>query len=199
MAREATLDARCLRGSQPIIHHPVALGFPHPARRYRPGGSAFSFSGFNGCRDMERFPISRWKLISLGCRETSALARGATLSARWRHGPQSIRNHPVGLGIPPPAGRYRPGGSAFSSTDCSSCRDIEIFLIRRWELFLPVCGGTSALARGQLSPRASSMGPIQSAITQWGWGFHTLRTGIDTEVLRFPPRVVSIIKIPNNF
>ena len=163
------------------------------------GGSAFSSPFFFRYRDMERFQIWRWNLILPGCRETSALARGATLSARWRHGPQSIRNHPVGLGIPPPAGRYRPGGSAFSSTDCSSCRDIEIFLIRRWELFLPVCGGTSALARGQLSPRASSMGPIQSAITQWGWGFHTLRTGIDTEVLRFPPRVVSIIKIPNNF
>ena len=65
-------------------------------------------------------------------------------------------------------------------------------------LILPGCRETSALARGKLSPRASSMGPIQSAITQWGWGFHTLCTGINPEVLRFLPRVVPIIKIPKN-
>ena len=123
---------------------------------------------------------------------------GVKLSPRAASGPQPIIHHPAALGIPHPAGRCRPGGSAFSSKDCTSCRNIETFLIRRWELFLPGCGGTSVLARWQLSPRASSMGPIQSAITQWGWGFHTLWTGIDPGVLRFPPRVALIVKIPKN-
>ena len=45
------------------------------------GGSAFSSPFFFGYRDMERFQIWRWNLILPGCRETSALARGATLAA----------------------------------------------------------------------------------------------------------------------
>ena len=127
LARGEPLAAHWLRGPQPIIHHPVALGFPHPAGRYGPGGSAFSFPGFCRYEDMERLLIWRWKLILPRCRETSALARGATLAERWRHGPQSIRIHPVGLGIPHPAGRYRRGGSAFSAPGCSCNNDAEEF------------------------------------------------------------------------
>ena len=37
------------------------------------------------------------------------------------------------------------------------------------------------------------MSPSQSAITQWGWGFHTLRGGIDPGDLRFRPRVVEVV------
>ena len=47
---------------------------------------------------------------------------------------------------------------------------------------------------GQLSPRAGSMSPSQSAITQWGWGFQTLRGAIDRDSLRFGPRV-GVLKI----
>ena len=32
--------------------------------------------------------------------------------------------------------------------------------------------------------------PNQSAITQWGWGFHTLRDGVDPGDLRLRHRVV---------
>ena len=46
---------------------------------------------------------------------------------------------------------------------------------------------------GQLSPRASSMSPSQSAITLCGWGFPTLRGSIDPGDLRFRPRVVGIV------
>ena len=53
-----------------------------------------------------------------------------------------------GWGAPQPAGRYRPGGSAFSSAGFWSCRDMEGFLSRGWELILPGCGGTSSLGRG---------------------------------------------------
>ena len=46
---------------------------------------------------------------------------------------------------------------------------------------------------GQLSPRAGSMSLIQSATSQWGWGFHTQRSGIDPGDLRFRSRVVVVV------
>ena len=104
--------------------------------------------GFYTYRDMERLQIRRWKLIFPGCRETSALAGGATLAVRWRHGPQNILNPSVGLGFPHPAGRCRPDKAAFSFPGCWSYGDIEEFLIRRWELVVPGCGGTWTWARG---------------------------------------------------
>ena len=47
----------------------------------------------------------------------------------------------------------------------------------------------------QLSPRAGSMSPSQSAIRQWGWGFHTVRGGIGPGDLRFCPWVVRVVKV----
>ena len=137
MSRGATLAARWLDGPQPISNHPVGLGFPHPARRYRPGGSAFSSLGCWSCRDVKGFLIQRWELILPRCGGTSALSRGATLAARRLHEPQPISNHTVRLEFPHPAGRYRPGRYVFSSPGCWSCRYIEGFLLRGWELILP--------------------------------------------------------------
>ena len=57
---------------------------------------------------MEGFLTPRWELILSGCGGTSALARGATLAARWLHESQPISNQSVELGFPQPAGRYRP-------------------------------------------------------------------------------------------
>ena len=153
LARGATLAACWLHDEpQPISDHPVGLGFPHPAERYRPGGSAVSSLGCSSRTDMEGFMTRGWEIILPGCGRTSALARGATLATRWLDEPQPISNHPVGLGFPHPAGWYRPGGSAFSSPGYWSCRCMEGFLTRGWELILHGCGGTSALAQGQLSP-----------------------------------------------
>ena len=39
----------------------------------------------------------------------------------------------------------------------------------------------------------------QSATSQLGWGFHTLRGGIDPGDLRFRPRVVGVVEIWNGF
>ena len=47
--------------------------------------------------------------------------------------------------------------------------------------------------RGQLSPRAGSMSPSQSATSQCGWGFHTNRSGIDPGDLRFHLQFAEII------
>ena len=137
LSRGATLAARWLHERQPISNHPVGLGFPHPVGRYRSGGSAFTSPDCWSCRCIKGFLIRGWELILPGCGGTSALARGATLAARWLHEPQPISNHPVGLGFPHPAGRYRPGGFAFSSPYGWSCRDMDGFLIRGWELIVP--------------------------------------------------------------
>ena len=148
MARGATFAARWLYGHKPISNRQVGLGFPHLAGRCRPGGSAFSSPGCRTCRDMERFLIREYEIIPPGCTGTSALAREPTFAARWLHERQQKSHHPVGLGVPHPAGRYRLGGSAFSSPVCWICTDTERFLIRGREFILPGFGGTSALARG---------------------------------------------------
>ena len=100
---------------QPISNHPVGLGFPHLAGRYRPGRSLFLSPGCWSCRDMEDFLTRGWELTLSGFGGTSALARGATLAARWLHESQPISNHPVGLGFLHRVGRYRPGRSLFES------------------------------------------------------------------------------------
>ena len=64
---------------------------------------------------MEGFLTQGWELILPGCGGTSALAREATLAARWLHEPQPISNQPVELGFPHLAGRYRPGRFSLSS------------------------------------------------------------------------------------
>ena len=69
------------------------------------------------------------------------MSREATLAARWLHEPQPISNQPAGFGFPHPLGRYRPRGSACSSSGCC-CRDLEGFVIRGWELILPGCAGS---------------------------------------------------------
>ena len=125
LARGATLAARWLHEPQAISNHPVGLGFPHPSGRYRPGGSACTSPGSWSVRDMEIFLIRGWENILPGCGGTSALARGVTLAARWLHEPQPVSNHPVGLGFPHRAGRYRPGGSSFSSPGSWIVRDME--------------------------------------------------------------------------
>ena len=95
---------------QPINNHPVGLGFPHLAGRYRPGAFAFASLRCWSRKDMQGFLVRVWEIILPGCGGTSWLARGAILAARRLHKPQPISNHPVGLGFPHPAGRYRPGG-----------------------------------------------------------------------------------------
>ena len=124
---------RWLHEPQSTMAYPE-VGFPHPAGRYRPGRSAITSPGYWSCRDMEGFLTRGWDIIISGCGGTSALARGATLAARWIHEPQPISNHPVGLGFPHPAGRYRPGGSEFTFPGCWSCRDMDGFPTRGWEI-----------------------------------------------------------------
>ena len=41
--------------------------------------------------------------------------------------------------------------------------------------------------------------PSQSAISQWGWGFHTVRGGIDPEDHRSRPRFVEVADVRKYF
>ena len=65
-ARGATLAARWVRGLQSTSNQPVGLGFPHRARRYRPGRSPFSSLVSWSWRGMVRFRIRRYILSSPG-------------------------------------------------------------------------------------------------------------------------------------
>ena len=66
-------------------------------------------------------------------------------------------------------------------------------------LSFPTAAGPRRGPEGKVSPRPGSMGPSQSAITQLGWSFHTLRGGFDPRDLRFRPRVDGVIEILKNF
>ena len=143
---------RWLHEPQSTMVYPE-LGFPHRVGRYRPVGSPSWSPVCWKCRGMEGFLIRGWDLNLPVSGATSILARGATLAALWLHEPQPISNHPVGLGFPHRAGRYRPGGSPFSSRGCWSRMDTERFEIEREDPILRGRGGTSTL------PRAATFAP----------------------------------------
>ena len=72
---------------------------------------------------------------------------------------------------------------------------MEGFLIREWDLNLPVRGATSTLAQGATraarwlhAPKPISNQPVR-------WGVHTVRGGINPGDVRFRPRVVQIVEI----
>ena len=73
---------------------------------------------------------------------------------------------------------------------------MEGILLRGWEFILFVCGGTSTLAkRATLAARwLHERQPISNQ-PGWGWGFHTVRSGINPGDLRFRPRVVGVVDI----
>ena len=76
---------------------------------------------------------------------------------------------------------------------------MEGFLTWDGNISSPGAAGQRRWPEGQLSPRAGSKSPRQSAITQWGWSFHTVRGGIDSGDLLFRPRVVGGVKIWKDF
>ena len=119
---------------------------------------------------MYGFVIRGWELILPGCGGTLALARRATFAARCLHEPHPISNHPVGLGFPHPAGRYRPGESPFSSPRSWSCRYMEAFLIMRgWEpLRLGVCWLYVQSPANQRSDNGTGVSTPYRVVSTWG-------------------------------
>ena len=62
---------------------------------------------------MEGFQIRGWELILYGRGRTSALAQGATLTARWLHEPQPISIQLVGWGFYTARGGIDQGDTRF--------------------------------------------------------------------------------------
>ena len=92
MGGEATLAARWVYKLQSSSNHCTGVGFPHRARRCRPGGSIFSSTVCWISICMEGLRTWGWDLILPGCAGTSTLAPGANLAARWLCEPQSVSN-----------------------------------------------------------------------------------------------------------
>ena len=66
---------------------------------------------------------------------------------------------------------YQLGRTQFSPSGCWICTCIEVFLIRKWCLILPTCGGTSTLVRGEIIA-ARKLHEPQPISDQWmGVGF----------------------------
>ena len=76
---------------------------------------------------------------------------------------------------------------------------MEGFLTRGGKLSSPGAAGPRRWPKGQLSPRAGSRSPRQSAITQWGRGFHTLLGGNDLGDLSLRFWVVGVVEIWKGF
>ena len=76
---------------------------------------------------------------------------------------------------------------------------MEGFFIRDETKSSPGAAGSRCWLEGQLSTHAGAMSPSQSATSHWGWGFHTVRGGIDAGDLRFRPWVVGIVEIWKDF
>ena len=115
LARGATLASRWLHDPHPISNHLVGLGFPHPAGLYLPDGFEFSAQVSWSCRGLAGFLIRGWELILPAFGGTSALARGATLTARWLHEHQPISNQLVGRGLYTARGGIDPADLCFRS------------------------------------------------------------------------------------
>ena len=127
------------------------------------------------------------------------MARGATLAALWLHESQPISSQLVGWGF------YTARGGIDTGDLCFHPRVVGVVEVRRefssGEKTLSSLGaaGPRRWPEGQLSPCAGSMSLIQAAISQRGWGLHTLRGGIDPGDHRFRPQVVGVVKLLKGF
>ena len=129
---------------QPVSDRPVGLGFPHRTGRFRPGGSAFSSSGFRSCKGIKVFFIRGWKPIFPG--------------VPW-------------LYVRSPANQ-QPASGAGVSTPCGavSTRETTVFVPRLSEL--QMYGGSCDPGMGLCRPRVALIlfsSPSQSAIGRRGW------------------------------
>ena len=103
LAREATLAACWLHEPQAISSQPVGLGFPHPVRRYRPGGSAFLSPGCWSSRAMEGFLTRGWYYPPRLRRDLGVGPRGNSRRALAPGAPTNQQS-PSGVRVSTPCG-----------------------------------------------------------------------------------------------
>ena len=99
---------------------------------------------------------------------------------RRLHEPQST-NDVVGVGVSTPCGPVSTRGTPDFVPVLLSCTCVEGYDPRK----------------RHYPPRArhNSTNPGQSAISQWDWGFHTVRAVIDPRDHRFRPRFVGVVEV----
>ena len=166
------------------------LGFPHRARRYRPGGYLFSSPGCWSLRGRKDFSSGDETLSSPGAEgsrcwpegplstHAGSMSLSQSATSQWGSSFHTVRG-----GIDPGDLRFRPRA---------------VGVVRTWKyvwsgdgkLSSPGAAGHRRWPKGNVSPRAGSMSPSQSATSQWGSSFHTVRGGIDPGDLRFRSRDV---------
>ena len=134
-----------------------------------------------------------------GCGGTSALARGETLAACWLHESQPISNQRWDWGFHTSRGGINPGDLYFGPRVVGVVEVWKDFSSGNQTLFSPGAAGSQRWPQGQLSICAGSMNPSQSATSLWGWGFHTVRGGIDPGDLRFRRRAVGVVDERKDF
>ena len=145
---------------------------------------------------MKEFMIRGGDLILPECGGTVAFPRGVTLAARlapshWaRVGRGAPTTNAIGVsivrgGINPGTHRFRPRIVGVVSNRFHP-RIVEVVDV--WKGSYPGMGS---------SPRArrNSTSPSHSAISQWCWGFHTVRGGVDPGGHRFRPRFVGVVEV----
>lgn len=168
----------------PISNHPVELGYPYRAGRYRPREPLFPSLGCRSCRYTEGFLNRRWDPVRPG---------GCWLHVRT----QPISDRSVGLWFPHRAVRYRLGGSPVSPPGCRSCRCMEENKNRGWNPILSRWRWLRVRASGNQQP-ASRVGvftPWRAASTRGNTvfvprlsGFRIYQEVSEPEVGPYPPR-----------
>ena len=101
----------------------------------------------------------------------------------------------LGWGFHTLRGGIDPGDLRFRPRVVGVVEMWKVFRSGNENLSSPGAAGPRRCPERQLSPRAGSMSLNQSATSQLGWDFHTLRGGIDPWYHRLVSRFVGIVEI----
>ena len=188
-----TREAKALRGSTPQRGKPVL----------------FSVFRFHNCRPYTRTPISD-RLVGLRFPNRAGRCRGLRFRPRVV-GVVDLWISDPGMGTYPPRGALAPCTSASQSPIGQlgwgfhtvrggfDPRDnrfrSEVFgVVRYGRIYDPGMGPY----RVQVALALFSS-PSQSSIGRWGWGFRTVRGGVDPEDHHFRSRVVGVVHVWTDF
>ena len=127
--------------------------------------------------------------------DEAASLPGAAQPRRWPKAHLSpraglMRQHPTsGVGVSTPAGAESTRGiSVYDPRMFRGLRMLKDFSSGDESILSPGATGPRSWQEGQLSSRAVSMSPGQSATSQWRKGFHAVPGGIDLRDHRFGQR-----------
>ena len=131
---------------------------------------------------MDDFLIRVRSRIVSGCGGTSTLAKGTSLPAHRLH---ETATNEWGWGFHNVRGGFDPDDHRFRPRDVGGLRMLKDFSSGDEIISSPGATGPQSWQEGQLSLRAVSMSPGQSATRRWRGGFHAVPGGIDLRDHRF--------------